>query len=119
MDQTITHRTGHESVRATPDLMNQSITSRLGADSMLDDSVNRSSAHDTSNLITGANLMRYLKFTECLINKPSSQKFVLKNTSGIKTRFKFHSLKFEPLSHDAPKVKSEIEKARDEELARK
>jgi len=44
---------------------------------------------------------------------------VLKNTSGIKTRFKFHSLKFEPLSHEAPKVKSEIEKARDEELARK
>jgi len=72
MDQSITHRTGHESVRATPDLMNQSITSRLGADSMLDDSVTRSSAHDTTNLITPANLMRYLKFTECLINKPSS-----------------------------------------------
>lgn len=40
---------------------------------------------------------------------------MLKNTSGIKTRFKFHTLKFEPLSHEAPKVKSEIEKAREEE----
>lgn len=63
--------------------------------------------------------MRYLKFTDCLINKPTSQKFVLKNTSGIKTRFKFHSLKFEPLSHQAPKIKSDIEKARDDDLARK
>jgi hypothetical protein len=63
--------------------------------------------------------MRYLKFTDCFINKPSTQKFLLKNTSGIKTRFKFHSLKFEPLSHDAPKVKSEVERAREEELARK
>ena len=99
--------------------MNQSVTSRLGGDSALDDSVHQSSVHNNSSLITAANIMRYLKFTECIINKPTSQKFVLKNTSGIKTRFKFHSLKFEPLSHEAPKVKSEIEKARDEELARK
>ena len=119
MDMSATHRTGIESVRATPDLLNQSLTSRLGDQSNLDESIHPSSAHDTSALLTAANIMSYLKFTDCLINKPTSQKFVLKNTSGIKTRFKFHSLKFEPLSHQAPKIKSDIEKARDDDLARK
>jgi hypothetical protein len=120
MDQTLTNRGGMDSLRATPDKMNQSISSRLGNnDHTLDESALTSSIHDASALITSANIMRYLKFTDCLINKPCSQKFVLKNTSGIKTRFKFHSIKYEPLSHEAPKIKSEIEKAREEELAQK
>ena len=32
----------------------------------------------------------------CTINKPSTQKFVLKNLSGIKTTFVFRALKYEP-----------------------
>jgi hypothetical protein len=52
--------------------MNQSVTSRLGGDSALDDSVHQSSVHNNSSLITAANIMRYLKFTECIINKPTS-----------------------------------------------
>ena len=104
------------SVRATPDILNQSLSSRFGADSSMLDTSHHSN-HDSP--VNAANIMRYLKFTDCFINKPSTQKFLLKNTSGIKTRFKFHSLKFEPLSHDAPKVKSEVERAREEELARK
>jgi hypothetical protein len=43
----------------------------------------------------------------------------LKNVSGIKTRFKFSSDTFEPLSHEAPKVKSDIEKAREMEEFKK
>jgi hypothetical protein len=49
--------------------------------------------------------LRMLNFSDCLINKVSYQKFILKNLSGIKTKFKFHSRKFEPLSHIAPSKK--------------
>jgi hypothetical protein len=37
--------------------------------------------------------------------------------SGIKTAFNFHSLTFEPVSHQAPAKKSEVEKAREAEEA--
>jgi hypothetical protein len=57
------------------------------------------------------------KFADCTINKVSTQKFLLKNLSGIKTRFKFSSTKFEPPSHVAPKPKSDIEIAKDQEAA--
>lgn len=48
------------------------------------------------------NILKMLNFSECMINKVSYQKFVLKNLSGIKTKFKLSSKKFEPLSHIPP-----------------
>ncbi len=46
--------------------------------------------------------LKSLTFANCKINKPTSQKFILKNLSGIKTQFKFSSITFEPVSHIAP-----------------
>jgi hypothetical protein len=54
------------------------------------------------------NQLKGLTFSNCKINKPTSQKFLLKNLSGIKTTFKFSSMTFEPVSHVAPQEKSEI-----------
>ena len=61
--------------------------------------------------------LKGLTFDSCKINKPTSQKFVLKNLSGIKTKFDFGSLAYEPLSHVAPSEKSEIQKALEEQEA--
>ena len=55
--------------------------------------------------------LRMIAFPTCKINKSSSQKFILKNLSGIKTSFKLSSLTFEPISHAAPQQKSEVQKA--------
>jgi hypothetical protein len=46
--------------------------------------------------------LKMLAFPACRINKTSSQKFILKNLSGIKTNFNFSSIIFEPISHQAP-----------------
>ena len=46
--------------------------------------------------------LEILNFTSCVINKPSSQKFVLRNMSGIKTKFKFSALEYAPLSTKLP-----------------
>jgi len=48
-----------------------------------------------------------------------SQKFILKNLSGISTTFKFGSEIFEPNSHIAPAKKSEVAKALEAEALRK
>ena len=48
------------------------------------------------------NKLAIISFTNCMINKASSQKFVLKNLSGIKTKFDFRSDEFEPIAHEAP-----------------
>lgn len=40
--------------------------------------------------------LKSLKFPSCNINKPSSQRFILKNLSGIKTNFNFKAIIFEP-----------------------
>ena len=56
-----------------------------------------------------------VSFTNCLINKASSQKYVLKNLSGIKTAFDFSSVTYEPASHEAPANKSEIQLALEQE----
>jgi len=61
--------------------------------------------------------LKNLTFGSCKINKPTSQKFILKNLSGIKTTFNFGSLAFEPLSHVAPQEKSEIQRALEEQEA--
>ncbi len=58
--------------------------------------------------------LRMIAFPTCKINKSSSQKFILKNLSGIKTSFKFSSLTFEPISHAAPQQKSEVQKAQEQ-----
>jgi len=42
------------------------------------------------------NDLKSLKFPSCTINKPSSQRFILRNMSGIKTTFSFRPLEFEP-----------------------
>lgn len=52
--------------------------------------------------------LKMLAFPACRINKTTSQKFILKNLSGIKTSFKFSSMIFEPISHQAPQQKSEV-----------
>ena len=62
----------------------------------------------------GSNVLQMLNFPNCTINKPSSQKFILKNLSGIKTSFNFDVVNFAPLEQVAPKEKSELEKAREE-----
>jgi len=64
------------------------------------------------------NKLQIVSFTQCQINKASSQKFVLKNLSGIKTRFDFGSSIFEPISHEAPQQKSEIMLALEQEQKR-
>ena len=58
--------------------------------------------------------LKSLAFANCKINKPTSQKFILKNLSGIKTSFNFSTITFEPVSHIAPQEKSEIQKAIEE-----
>lgn len=50
-----------------------------------------------------------VSFNNCQINKAISQKFILKNLSGIKTMFDFSSETYEPISHEAPQQKSEIQ----------
>ena len=63
--------------------------------------------------------LQQFNFMQCRINKPISQKFVLKNLSGISTTFKFGSEIFEPNSHIAPIKKSEVAKALEAEAFRK
>jgi hypothetical protein len=55
-----------------------------------------------------------LNFPNCTINKTSSQKFILKNLSGIKTSFVFDVRNYAPTHQVAPKEKSELEKAKEE-----
>ena len=55
-----------------------------------------------------------LAFPNCTINKTSSQKFILKNLSGIKTSFLFDVINFAPTDQVAPKEKSGVEKAKEE-----
>ena len=43
-----------------------------------------------------SNRLRSLKFPSWTINKPSTQKFVLKNYSGIKTTFSFRAVTYDP-----------------------
>lgn len=50
----------------------------------------------------GMNKLKMVSFPNCKINKSLSQKFVLKNLSGIKTMFDFSAQVFEPISHEAP-----------------
>lgn len=59
-----------------------------------------------------------LNFPHCTINKTSSQKFILKNLSGIKTSFDLSVVNFAPKEQVAPKEKSELEKAKEEAEAR-
>ena len=61
-----------------------------------------------------ANILQNLNFPHCTINKTSSQKFILKNLSGIQTHFNFNVQNFAPLEMVAPKEKSELEKAKEE-----
>lgn len=65
------------------------------------------------------NELKVVNFTQCSINKPISQKFVLKNLSGIQSTFNFNSDLFEPLSHKAPTNKSEVALALEAEAKRK
>lgn len=73
----------------------------------------RTKVSDRSNTNT-KNLLTNLNFPHCLINKTSSQKFILKNLSGIKTNFEFDIKYFAPLFKEAQKEKSELEKAKEE-----
>ena len=43
------------------------------------------------------NALQRLNFPNCMINKASSQKFILKNHSGIKTSFLFDVMNYAPL----------------------
>lgn len=56
----------------------------------------------TGDLYGSMNKLQMISFTNCKINKASSQKFMLKNLSGIKTAFDFSSEVYEPVSHEAP-----------------
>jgi hypothetical protein len=61
-----------------------------------------------------SNALSNLIFPNCTINKTSSQKFILKNLSGIKTSFLFDANNYAPVNQVAPKEKSELEKAKEE-----
>lgn len=74
----------------------------------------RKSTHGKDASPLSSNVLQMLNFPNCTINKPSSQKFILKNLSGIKTSFHFDVLNYAPLEQVAPKEKSELEKAREE-----
>lgn len=67
----------------------------------------------------GLNELKVVNFTQCRINKPISQKFILKNLSGIASSFNFASDIYEPLSHKAPQNKSEVALALEAEAKRK
>ena len=67
----------------------------------------------------GLNELKVVNFTQCRINKPISQKFILKNLSGISSSFNFMSDVYEPLSHKAPSNKSEVALALEAEAKRK
>jgi len=77
-------------------------------------SAKHKSAFGKDTGMSASNILQMLNFPNCTINKPSSQKFILKNLSGIKTSFNFDVLSFAPLEQVAPKEKSELEKAREE-----
>lgn len=55
-----------------------------------------------------------MNFPHCTINKTSSQKFILKNLSGIRTSFEFDVNFYAPACKEAPKEKTELEKAKEE-----
>ena len=55
-----------------------------------------------AELYGNMNKLQIISFTNCQINKASSQKFILKNLSGIRTKFDFSSLMYEPIAHEAP-----------------
>jgi len=57
---------------------------------------------DSDSLINGLYPLKALNFMDCRINRPLTKKFVLKNLSGIATKFNFSANDFEPLSHKAP-----------------
>ena len=67
----------------------------------------------------GLNELKVVNFTQCRINKPISQKFILKHLSGIASSFNFNSSVYEPLSHKAPVNKSEVALALEAEAKRK
>lgn len=74
---------------------------------------------DNTESYDGLSVLKLLNFTQCRINKPFSQKFILKNLSGISSTFDFSSITFEPLSHKAPQNKSEVAMALEAEAKRK
>lgn len=49
-----------------------------------------------SENVSNNNALQMLNFPHCTINKTSSQKFILKNLSGIKTAFHFDVANFAP-----------------------
>ena len=67
-----------------------------------------------SNTTNIKNQLQKLNFPHCTINKTSSQKFILKNLSGIRTSFEFDVLYYAPTHKEAPKKKSELEQAKEE-----
>ena len=98
--------------------MNQTVTSIKSVVSTYSDIQNKTGVNSNLLGMFGFNLMNKLQkelegkqlkslaFPNCKINKPISQKFILKNLSGIKTKFHFSSITFEPVSHVAPQEKS-------------
>lgn len=60
------------------------------------------------NIYGSSNKLEMFNFTNVLINKTATNKFVLKNLSGINTSFKLNSFIFEPPAHNAPQQKTEI-----------
>ena len=59
-------------------------------------------AEQYPDLYKNMNKLQIISFTNCKINKRQTSKFVLKNLSGIKTKFSFGSQEYEPTSHIAP-----------------
>jgi hypothetical protein len=72
----------------------------------------------TQNIGLSTKALQMMNFSNCQINKPSSQKFILKNLSGIKTTFEFDALRYAPESYVLPKDKNELAKEEAERRAK-
>ena len=68
----------------------------------------QSNAEMERSIYGAMNKLQLISFTNCRINKPTHIKFLIKNLSGIKTKFKLNAANFEPISHTAPQQKTEI-----------
>jgi hypothetical protein len=76
--------------------------------------VSQKSLRETQGVGFQRKNLERVNFTNCLINKPTSQKFILKNLSGIKTTFIFDAERYAAEYHELPQEKTGIELAMEE-----
>ncbi len=95
----------------------KSIGSKKPSEKRVRINTNKKKSNDTSLIDTEKVLGKALNpplesiyFYDIKINTPKQMKFLLKNTSGIPTSFKFFAEKYEPVSHKDNAFEKEVEK---------